>query len=210
MPDLDTNAQRASSVGILLPFILAPPEPDSGGIDDATKQHIALSFSGILAGLTIVLPPVPLPPSSYIAFQPSAFQCNYPGVLGGFQGFDRYVEAFDIDIHHGYIVDIYIGNTMGIQTYEQGGLVSITTNIRDPITSPPVLFSPSTVTFTLIDPSGVVILSQVNMSELSTGKYGYAYQLTTSSTRGTWSGFVRITNGANTFQTIPQVFFVVV
>lgn len=47
--DLNTRSKRASSVGILLPFVLAPPLPD-GLIDAADRQHIADTYSGILAG----------------------------------------------------------------------------------------------------------------------------------------------------------------
>lgn len=48
MANLDTRSKRASSVGILSPFILAPVLPD-GSISQADRQHIALSYSGILA-----------------------------------------------------------------------------------------------------------------------------------------------------------------
>jgi hypothetical protein len=47
--DLDTRSKRASSVGILSLFVLAPPLPD-GTIDQGDRQHIAWSYSGILAG----------------------------------------------------------------------------------------------------------------------------------------------------------------
>jgi len=46
MANLDTRSKRASSVNILLPFILAPILPD-GTIDGGDRQHIALSYSGI-------------------------------------------------------------------------------------------------------------------------------------------------------------------
>jgi hypothetical protein len=45
---LDSRSKRASSVGILLPFVLAPVLPD-GTIDQGDRQHIALSYSGINA-----------------------------------------------------------------------------------------------------------------------------------------------------------------
>jgi len=48
MANLDTRSKRASSVGILLPFMLSPPLPD-GTIDQGDRQHIALSYSGIPA-----------------------------------------------------------------------------------------------------------------------------------------------------------------
>ena len=49
MADLDTRSKRASSVGILLTPILAPPLPD-GAFDQGDRQHIAWSYSGIAAG----------------------------------------------------------------------------------------------------------------------------------------------------------------
>lgn len=55
MADLDTRSKRASSVQILLPFVLAPVLPD-GTIDQGDRQHTAHSYSGIAADApTIVL-----------------------------------------------------------------------------------------------------------------------------------------------------------
>jgi hypothetical protein len=45
---LNTASKRASSVGLLSSFILAPPLPD-GVIDQGDRQHIIGSYSGILA-----------------------------------------------------------------------------------------------------------------------------------------------------------------
>lgn len=45
---LDSRAKRASSVGIGLLWLLAPPLPD-GAISQGDRQHIAISYSGILA-----------------------------------------------------------------------------------------------------------------------------------------------------------------
>ena len=49
MANLDSRSKRASSVGILLSFILALVLPD-GTIAQADRQHIAWSYSGIEAG----------------------------------------------------------------------------------------------------------------------------------------------------------------
>lgn len=46
MANLDTRSKRASSVGIALSFVLAPPLPD-GTISLGDRQHIAISYSGI-------------------------------------------------------------------------------------------------------------------------------------------------------------------
>jgi hypothetical protein len=54
--NLDTRSKRASSVQIKEPYNLAPPEPTLvfGDIDQADRQHIAWTYSGILA-----VPPPP-------------------------------------------------------------------------------------------------------------------------------------------------------
>lgn len=51
---LDTRKKRASSVGIMLTSILAPPAPD-GMIDQADRQHIAWSYV-VLAGEAVTGP----------------------------------------------------------------------------------------------------------------------------------------------------------
>lgn len=56
MADLDTRSQRASSVQLLAPYVLAPPEPDAG-FDSGDLQHGAWSFSGIIAAAPDVLRP---------------------------------------------------------------------------------------------------------------------------------------------------------
>ena len=48
MANLDTRSKRASSVGLWLAFVLAPPLPDAT-IAAGDRQHAALSYSGILA-----------------------------------------------------------------------------------------------------------------------------------------------------------------
>lgn len=51
---MNTRSKRASSAGILLPFLLHPVAPD-GTIDAGDRQHIAWNYSGIAAGSPIVL-----------------------------------------------------------------------------------------------------------------------------------------------------------
>jgi len=46
MADLDSQSKRASSVGILEPWILSPALPD-GAITQTDRQHIAWCYSGI-------------------------------------------------------------------------------------------------------------------------------------------------------------------
>lgn len=48
MADLDTRPKRASSVQMVLPFILSVVLPD-GTISQADRQHIINTYSGILA-----------------------------------------------------------------------------------------------------------------------------------------------------------------
>lgn len=52
MANLDTRSKRASSVGILLVSMLAPPLPDAT-IGTGDKQHIAWSYSGIAAATVV-------------------------------------------------------------------------------------------------------------------------------------------------------------
>lgn len=48
MANLDTRSKRASSVQILTPWVQAPPLPD-GTLGQGDRQHIAWTYSGILA-----------------------------------------------------------------------------------------------------------------------------------------------------------------
>jgi hypothetical protein len=54
MADLDTTSKRASAVQLMKPWTISPPLPD-GTIDQGDRQHIAATYSGILAG-TFVAP----------------------------------------------------------------------------------------------------------------------------------------------------------
>jgi hypothetical protein len=54
---IDTRSKRASSVGILASWLSSPVLPD-GVIDQGDRQHIAWTYSGILAGGA---PPPPVP-----------------------------------------------------------------------------------------------------------------------------------------------------
>lgn len=48
---LDSRSQRASSVQILAPFVLAPPLPDAV-LSQTDRQHIAWTYAGVLATST--------------------------------------------------------------------------------------------------------------------------------------------------------------
>lgn len=54
MANLDTRSKRASSVGLLMACVLAPPLPD-GTIAQADRQHISYTYSGIAAGVVWIL-----------------------------------------------------------------------------------------------------------------------------------------------------------
>lgn len=45
MADLNTRAKRASSVQIMAPYILAPPEPN-GSLSTQDKKHILWLYAG--------------------------------------------------------------------------------------------------------------------------------------------------------------------
>lgn len=49
---IDTRSKRASAVGLLLPFLLAPPAPD-GTIEQRDRQHAAHAYSGVFAAFPI-------------------------------------------------------------------------------------------------------------------------------------------------------------
>ena len=55
MADLDTRARRASSVQVLAPWLASPVLPD-GAIGQGDRQHMAWSYSGILAGAPAATP----------------------------------------------------------------------------------------------------------------------------------------------------------
>ena len=50
---MDTRSKRASAVGIMSPFVLAPALPDAT-IDQGDRQHVAWAYSGILAAAPAV------------------------------------------------------------------------------------------------------------------------------------------------------------
>lgn len=58
---VDSRSKRASSVQILMPWVIAPVLPD-GTISQADRQHIAYAYSGILA----IAPDVTSPGRTYI------------------------------------------------------------------------------------------------------------------------------------------------
>jgi len=49
---LDTRSKRASSVGLLLAFMLAPVLPDAT-LSQGDRQHAAQTYSGILAAVLV-------------------------------------------------------------------------------------------------------------------------------------------------------------
>lgn len=60
MSDADSTSKRRSSVQALLTFAAAPPLPD-GTLDAGDRQHMAFSYSGVLADGAVVVAPTPDP-----------------------------------------------------------------------------------------------------------------------------------------------------
>jgi len=81
---VDTRSKRASSVGILIPSTLAPVLPD-GTIAQADRQHVAFSYSGILAtgavvvtvaGYTVTLRVADVPPTLGVNDSPATLRLD--------------------------------------------------------------------------------------------------------------------------------------
>ena len=53
MANLDTTSKRRSSVSLFSGWLLAPPLPD-GTVDQGDRQHIGLSYSGVLASGAVI------------------------------------------------------------------------------------------------------------------------------------------------------------
>lgn len=60
MSDLDSTSKRRSSVQAALTFVAAPPLPD-GTLDAGDRQHMAYTYSGVLAEGAVVVAPTPDP-----------------------------------------------------------------------------------------------------------------------------------------------------
>jgi len=147
-----------------------------------------------------------------IAFQPDAFGGTYPD-NEQFQDFDRFVGIGPdqgLETYQYLLIDFGDIGMNGIQSYEQGGLVALKVTIKDPSQVPPLLFDPTTVQISILDPSGTTVINLGTMNKISTGVYSYLYQTTAASPIGSWTIFSKVTSGSNMHQTIPQVGFVLV
>ena len=71
MANLDTRSKRASSVA-LFGFVMAPPLPD-GTLDQGDRQHVAFSYSGILAegGTPVASGPLDMPTMPTLSTMPT-------------------------------------------------------------------------------------------------------------------------------------------
>ena len=57
------------------------------------------------------------------------------------------------------------------------------------------LSTPTSITITIKDPDGTAQVSASAMTENATGIYDYFYNTTTSTAKGSWTGFVTVTDG---------------
>ena len=138
-----------------------------------------------------------------IAFQPNAFQDNYPGGPLGFQTFDRIIS---IASDGGTLVRPWLLLRLGplMLNYARSAAIVFECHIFDPSVSPPMLTSPTNVYINLIKPDGTNQLTLQAMNELSTGFYRYIWQSASNSALGVYGFNIKATNGVYTAQTITE------
>ena len=201
MPLLTTRSARASSVQILCPFILAVPAP-AIGLTAGELQHAAHSFSEITSA--IIPPPVITPPAAldYIAFQPNAFQIDYPGSLNAFQGMNRFVQ-----INFTGVADFM----SGIQTYQRGDVIVLQVRVVDPTAFPVLLFNPVSVMVNIKNPDNtfrVNLGGLVNIGIL--GYFEYVFQSDVADQAGVYGVQFQVQNVNNVSVKPYQVGFVLI
>ena len=142
------------------------------------------------------------------AFQTNAFQNNYPGVLTAFQDFDRIVST---DVNDQSTIEVrdlftlFIGPLMA--EYKRTTAIVIECSVYDPSQEPSILFDPTSVQLTVINPDLTTLLNLVSMSKISTGFYRYIFQSASNNQLGVYEGNIKVTNGGNVSQSITQLFF---
>lgn len=144
------------------------------------------------------------------AFQRNAFQTPYPSPFYAFQAADRFVEL----VNNTAFIEAYlnilirIDDVTTITTYKAISLIMLRATIKDPSEIPYILFNPDTVVVYLYDPTGTLVLDAVEMTNISTGEYVYAFQSEITSPLGRWEISIKATSGINVFQTLKQVAFI--
>jgi len=94
-----------------------------------------------------------------------------------------------------------------LSAYVKGETVEITATITDKDNA---LANPSVSTVVRIaDPDGTVQVESASMTNESTGKYFYAYDVATSAERGKWKAEVLTADGAGRDVSIGSVEFVI-
>ena len=69
------------------------------------------------------------------------------------------------------------------------------------------LVDPTSVTVTITDPDGTVVVNAEAMTQSETGIYYYYYRTTTSSTKGNYAGEVDVTDGSGELAIVTPVPF---
>lgn len=72
---IDTAQKRRSALGIGQPWMVVPPAPDGSVSTQADRQHLAFSYSGILAG-PLYVAPTDAPAERTMLVAPEARLCS--------------------------------------------------------------------------------------------------------------------------------------
>jgi hypothetical protein len=86
-----------------------------------------------------------------------------------------------------------------VKKYQPGNAINIYEELTDPDSGvPPNLVDASSITITLTDPTGDVIIDAVAMTNISLGRYEYLYQSSVDDITGPWVATVVVVRNGNT------------
>jgi len=136
-----------------------------------------------------------------IAFQPNAFQTEYPGDTA-FQGFERAVH-----IESSGLINIF----RAMPRITKGASIVFKVVTTDPLLQPPLRYDPASVTITIKDSLGATIVNAASMT--STGEFGewiYLYQSDGNDVEGFYEVSFTAVDGIYTDKTQSIVSFLIV
>jgi hypothetical protein len=118
-----------------------------------------------------------------IAFQPNAFQSQYPG-NPAFQGFNRAV----------FIRIFGISEFLSIPILRRTSLIPVRATVIDPGVNPPIRFNPDLVEATLYNPSGILHTQITLNNSAITGEFIGIFQTDSNDPLGIWTMEVHATS----------------